>query len=255
MMKKIFLAIQFLLLLQYASTAQPIFIDKAQIEFEVKSNNHKNFDSWFTNSESESSWQENYKSNVSKYTVTYYDYLFSDNKSIYSFTKLDEKNKSQWDNEINYEGNTWYLDHNTGTAAYKRNFWGDEFNFTDSIKDISWKLVPTESRIIAGFNCRKAYTVLFDSVYVFAFYTDEITISGGPCGLHGLPGMILGVTVPRMFSSWIATKVNIINVDEKKIVSPADKKSKNREEILKKFMKKASEDGRWIQPSIWNLFL
>jgi virulence-associated protein VagC len=67
--------------------------------------------------------------------------------------------------------------------------------------------------------------------------------------------MILGVTVPRMFSSWIATKVNIINVDEKKIVSPADKKSKNREEILKKFMKKASEDGRWIQPSIWNLFL
>jgi hypothetical protein len=50
--------------------------------------------------------------------------------------------------------------------------------------------------------------------------------------------MILGVTVPRMFSSWIATKVNILNVDEKKIVSPADKKSKNREEILKKFMKK-----------------
>jgi hypothetical protein len=110
--------------LQFISTAQPIFIDKAQIEFEVKSNNHKSFDSWFSNSESETSWQENYKSNVSKYTISYYDFLFSDNKSIYSFTKLDEKNKSQWDNEINYEGNIWYLDHNTGTAAYKKKFLG-----------------------------------------------------------------------------------------------------------------------------------
>ena len=109
--------------------------------------------------------------------------------------------------------------------------------------------------MIAGFNCRKAYTVLFDSVYVFAFYTDEITISGGPVGLHGLPGMILGVTVPRMYSSWIATKVNITGVDEKKIVSPADRRSKTKDEMFKKFMKRAEEDGKWIQRSVWNLFL
>ncbi len=235
--------------------AQQQFIDKASIEFEVKVNNHKSFDSWFDNDETESSWQENYKSNVSKYTISYYDYTFSSNKSIYTFTKLDEKNKSKWDNDFDYEGNTWYYDFNVGTSAFRRNFWRDEFNFTDSIKEIAWKLVPTESKMIAGFNCRKAYTVLFDSVYVFAFYTDEITISGGPVGLHGLPGMILGVTVPRMYSSWIATKVNVTSVNEAIIVSPADKKSKPKDEMLKKFMKKAEEDGKWIQRSIWNLFL
>ncbi len=236
------------------SFAQQQFIDKANIEFQVTVNNHKSFDSWFDN-EDESSWQENYKSNVSKYTISYYDYIFSNNKSIYTFNRLDQKNKSLRDNDINYEGNSWYYDFNAGTSAFNRVFWGDDFNFTDSIKEIPWKLIPTESRIIAGFNCRKAYTVLFDSVYVFAFYTDEITISGGPMGMHGLPGMILGLTVPRMYSSWIATKVVVTGVDEKKITSPAGKKSKTRDEIVKKFMKKAAEDGKWIQRSIWNLFL
>ena len=115
--------------------------------------------------------------------------------------------------------------------------------------------MPGETRLIAGFNCRKASTVLFDSVYVFAFYTDEITINGGPMGLHGLPGMILGVTVPRMYSSWVATKINVATVDEKKIASPANKKSKTKDEILKKFMKRAEEDGKWMQRNIWSLFL
>ena len=81
-------------------------------------------------------------------------------------------------------------------------------------------MVPHETRNIAGFNCRKAYTILFDSVYVFAFYTDEIMISGGPLGIHGLPGMILGITIPRMHTSWIATKLQINGVDTSIIKPP-----------------------------------
>jgi GLPGLI family protein len=254
-MKKIIFFITAIFAFGLSSTAQQQFIDKAKIEFQVTTNNYKSVDGWFGDNENESSWQENIKSNMSKLSISYYDYTFSNNRSIYNFNHLDPKNKMQWDNDINYEGNTWYYDFNNGTSAFNRTFWGDEFNFTDSIKEIAWKLVPTESRIIAGFNCRKAYTILFDSVYVFAFYTDEITISGGPIGLHGLPGMILGVTVPRMYSSWIATKINITGVDEKKIASPAGKKSKTKDEVIKKFMKKAEEDGKWMQRNIWSLFL
>ncbi len=235
------------------SISQQLFIEKGAIDFEVRTNNHKGIDSW--NNDEESTWSDNYKSNTSKFTIKHYNYTFANNKSIYTFTSLDAKNKSQWDNETNYEGDIWYYDFNNGISAFNRNFWRDEFNFTDSITDIKWKLIPTESRIIAGFNCRKAYTVLFDSVYVFAFYTDEINISGGPMGLHGLPGMILGVTVPRMFSSWVATKINITTIDEKRIISPATKKSKTKVEILKKFMKKAEEDGKWMQRNIWSFFL
>ena len=34
-------------------------------------------------------------------------------------------------------------------------------------------------------------------------------ISGGPISINGLPGMILGLTIPRLYTSYIATKVNL----------------------------------------------
>lgn len=85
---------------------------------------------------------------------------------------------------------------------------GTAFDIADSIPSLDWR-ITTESRMIAGFNCRKAVAKIFDSVYVFAFYTDEILISGGPGSFHGLPGLIMGVTIPRLFTSWIATKVSV----------------------------------------------
>ena len=107
----------------------------------------------------------------------------------------------------------------------QKNVWGSGFNVEDSIPALQWKLIPNENRIIAGFNCRKAVAKMFDSVYVFAFYTDEITISGGPCSINGLPGMILGITIPRLFTSWIATKVIVNGVNESMIKPVSVKKN------------------------------
>ena len=121
--------------------------------------------------------------------------------------------------------------------------------------NIDWKLVPNETKEIAGFNCRKAVGKIFDSVYVFAFYTDEITTSGGPMGIHGLPGMILGITIPRMFTSWIATKLQLVDVNLKSIVAPVKGKKKIALE-LKSTVEKATKDwGTWGQQSVWNIFL
>ena len=142
-----------------------------------------------------------------------------------------------------------------GTGAFRRNFWRDEFNFTDSIKEINWKLVPTESRMIAGFNCRKAYTVLFDSVYVFAFYTDEITVSGGPMSLHGLPGMIMGITIPRMFCSWVATKLEVNGVNYSKIAAPTKGKKKKAKELQQTVVSATKDWGNWGHQAVWNIFL
>ncbi len=98
--------------------------------------------------------------------------------------------------------------------------YGSSIIVQDSIKNIQWKL-SNETRMIAGFNCRKATGKIFDSVYVFAFYTDEILIPGGPASINGLPGTILGVTIPRLFTSWIATKVSVTSVAENDI-KPVD---------------------------------
>jgi GLPGLI family protein len=72
---------------------------------------------------------------------------------------------------------------------------------------------------------------------VFAFYTDEILIPGGPCSINGLPGMILGVTIPRLYTSWIATKVSVVSVDENAIKQVAVKKT-----YTMSFLKSTIED-------------
>jgi GLPGLI family protein len=45
-------------------------------------------------------------------------------------------------------------------------------------------------------------------------------------GISGLPGMILGVTIPRMFTSWVATKVQLSGYDAKMVTAPTKGKNK-----------------------------
>ena len=115
--------------------------------------------------------------------------------------------------------------------------------------------MTNETRQIAGFNCRKAVGKLFDSVYVFAFYTDEITTSGGPMSLHGLPGMIMGITIPRMFTSWVATKLQVNGIDDKKIVAPTKGKKKKAKELQETVVKATKDWGSYGQHRVWQIFL
>ncbi len=192
------------------------FINKAVIEFEVKANIKKTMGN--------NSFEEMIKDNLPTFKTGYYTFTFADNKSIYKFDRWEDKSKLPSFFRESDEQNVWYYDYNTGKFNIQKNVWGSNFNVEDSIPALEWRLT-NESRMIAGFNCRKATAKMFDSVYVFAFYTDEITIPGGPCSINGLPGMILGVTIPRLFTSWIATKVMLNNVQENLIKPVAVKKN------------------------------
>lgn len=193
------------------------FISSATIEYEMKANIKKTMGSGM--------FDEMLKENLPQFKTAYYTFTFADNKSLYKFDRWDAGAKMpEWLRKSD-EDNVWYFDHNNGILNMRKNVWGSDFNVEDSIPVLQWRLIPNENRIIAGFNCRKASAKLFDSVYVFAFYTDEITISGGPCSINGLPGMILGVTIPRLFTSWIATKVVLTGVDENTIKPVSVKKN------------------------------
>ncbi len=88
----------------------------------------------------------------------------------------------------------------------------ETFLIEDSLLKIKWKLTP-DTRTIAGYECRKAVGILSDTITLFTFYTDELMITGGPEGIHGLPGMILGIGIPRLHTTWFATKVEINNIN------------------------------------------
>jgi GLPGLI family protein len=102
-----------------------------------------------------------------------------------------------------------------------------------------------------------------DSVYVFAFYTDEIMISGGPCSISGLPGMILGLTIPRLYTSFIATKVMANDVDMASIKPVAAKKYFTNASLRTYLIDKSKDWGnsddpdqnKWREMFRWNALL
>jgi GLPGLI family protein len=208
-MKILFTALFFLLLINVKAQT---FINKATVQYEVKTNIKKTLGN--------SIWDEMIKDKVPDFKTSYYNLTFANNKSIYKFNAAPDNLKRFYrgaDQEV------WYSDFNTGEYIIQKNIYGSNFNLEDSLLHIDWKF-ENEHRTIAGFDCRKAVGIIMDSVYVFAFYTDEITLTGGPCRINGLPGLIMGLTIPRLYTSWIATKVMVNDVDEKSIKPETAKK-------------------------------
>ncbi len=231
-----------------SSNAQQ-FINSGSIEFEVRTNNHRAMGD-------EGMWAEMFKDKIPQFSTTYFEYTFNDNKSVYKFARYDEKNKLPRGFGIsNPEDDVWYNDYSTGNFSNYRYILGDNYLLSGALMNIEWKLTPNETREIAGFNCRKATGIIFDSVYVFAFYTDEITVSGGPMGISGLPGMILGITIPRMFTSYIATRLQVAGVDVRKIVPPSKGKKKDFVAIRKDVEKATKDWGKYGQQALWNMSL
>lgn len=212
--------------------AQPVFIEKANIEFEVKTNLKKKM--------GDGMFGEMIQDALPTYSVAYYNFTFTQNKSVYKLHHFDAKTKIPDWMKGDEEESEWYADHNTGMIQMKRSVAGTPFYLKDSLVSIQWKLV-NENTTIAGFNCRKAVGKIFDSVYVFVFYTDEIVIPGGPCSISGLPGMILGMTIPRLYTSWIATKVMLNGINETTVKPVEAKKTMQREEF-RKFMIERTKD-------------
>jgi hypothetical protein len=80
----------------------------------------------------------------------------------------------------------------------------------DSLQQVTWRFTD-EFRTIAGYECRRVNGATKDSLYLIAFYSEEIPISAGPVLTNGLPGMILGLVIPEMHINYWATEVKFTN--------------------------------------------
>lgn len=249
-MKKIF--ILSLILFSVTVNAQK-FITSGTIEYETRTNVPKTVE-W-----GEGAMADEIKSKLPTFSTNYYTYSFSNNKSVYKFARnADTQKIPEWFS-VSQEENISYNDYTAKTFVNRRELDGDDiYLISGNIKPMKWKIYPNDNTIIAGFNCRRASTVLFDSVYVFAYYTDEITVSGGPMSLNGLPGMILGVTIPRMHTSWIAKSVQL-NTDVNSITPPTKGKKTNEADIQVSLAEMGKRWGKeyvkYLHPRIWKTLL
>ncbi|WP_140937170.1 GLPGLI family protein [Sphingobacterium lumbrici] len=86
----------------------------------------------------------------------------------------------------------------------------EKYILSDSLSPITWRFTD-EYRTIAGYECRRVNGATPDSLYLIAYYTDQIPVSAGPALSHGLPGMIMGLVIPEMHIHYWATKITYSN--------------------------------------------
>ena len=93
-----------------------------------------------------------------------------------------------------------------------------------------------------------------DSVFVVAFYTDQIMVSGGPESFGGLQGMILGLAIPRLHTTWFATKVeNLSAKDEQQIIAPTKGKKITKDDLKEQLNKSLKDWGKEGKRNIWQI--
>lgn len=197
------------------TTAQDLFVNKAKITYEKKIRTAKELDANSLGGLGES---------FANAGNTTWSLVFDGGSSLYKSIPINDEasmireavNRNLKD-EIYFN----YLEH---VRVKKKMVNKEAWLLEDSIPRLEWKLLP-EIREIAGYECRKALTRINDTVYVVAFYTDRILLKGGPEGFNGLPGMILGLAIPRYRTTWFASKVELSAFDPKALQVPAGKKT------------------------------
>lgn len=138
-------------------------------------------------------------------------------------------------NPLTSESNTIYTDLTAGTIVMEKDAMGEQFLLKDNMRQAKWKITE-ETRDILGYTCHRANGLVSDSIYVVAFYTDDIRVSGGPELFSGLPGMILQLNIPHENVSWTATKV-IVGPPAKPITPPQKGKAIDTKQLISTIQK------------------
>jgi GLPGLI family protein len=236
----------FLVLLAFA--AQPlqaqnnIFLSQGKIEFERKINQYAQMES--TMDPGDEGWAELSKKIMgNKFKTDYFDLSFTRNKTLYRPGRESPDKLNQFFFQPPAQQNVIYADLEQEKSVSQKTVFEQVFLVEDTLRRIKWKMTD-ETRVIAGFNCRRANAMIMDSIYVVAFYTDEILTTGGPESFSGLPGMILGVALPHDHITWFATKVEAIPVSEGQVAAPVKGKKINNPGLLETIQKSLKEWGK-----------
>ena len=253
-MKKYFALYTLLFITHYSLIAQDIFISKGKIEFEKKVNVHNALDDIAKGNNGGFDWIGAVKKQVPEWNTTYFNLFFDNDKTLYKPGR-----------EVNQgpKGPDWFQDPAQSNIVFcnfekqqsisQKSVFESMFLINDSLRKACWK-ITNDSRDIAGFNCRKATTIIMDSVFVVAFYTDQITTTGGPESFNGLPGMILGLAIPRLHATWFATKVELVDPSPSDFVPPVKGKKATNADLMAKLQssfkdawnKNYAQHAQWI---------
>lgn len=183
---------------------QAQFSARGKITYERKTNVKQKIQT----EEDEDGFMRSMIGKMAPFTVSEFSLSFDESQCRYQFEQEREVTGIVFNWDKIARENKVFTDFRTGKVSALKQVYETNYLVEDSMRHFRWK-IEDEVRTIAGYSCRKAVTRICDSVVVVAFYTEQIMVSGGPEGFNGLPGMILGLAVPRLFTTWFATNVSL----------------------------------------------
>jgi GLPGLI family protein len=251
-MKTLYLVVS-LLVATVPVKAQQLFIEKGKIEFERTINILKRLEDDMDGEDN--TFYEALKKQLPASKSTYFNLYFDHDKTLYEPGREVEvaKKVPEW-LAGPAEDNVVYSDLTTQSFSSLKNVFENTYNIQDSLRKADWK-ITSDTRTIAGFECRKATTIIMDSVFVFAFYTDQIVTRGGPESFSGLPGMILGLAIPRMHTTWFATKLIISDPKIGAIAPPKKGKKTNLSTLKTTLYNSMKQWGKYGQRNTWSIMI
>jgi GLPGLI family protein len=192
---------------------------------------------------------DSYKKNNPQFKILKSKLLFSPEKMLFQPVEATSNNNSFFDEPAANQPNIIHTDLKNNAVTTQKKVYEETFLVKDSLRKINWKLT-SEVRTIAGYECRRANAIMLDSIYVVAFYTDKIPISGGPESFNGLPGMILGVALPHENVTWFATSVTDKSIPDQDFKAPAKGKPTNNKGLLETMRAALKSWGKHAQSAI-----
>ena len=246
MKKKIVLFTAMLALLTSLRAQYAHFTSSGTIEYEKRANAYVLIQK-IINKDNEAWLQplyDYYKKNNPQFRTLTAKLEFGNNKTLYTPNETDlPQNPPIGDSPMMNQFNTIFTDIRNKNIVDQKKVFEQTYLVKDSVRKIKWKITD-ETRDIAGYTCRRANGIYLDSIYIVAFYTTRIPVAGGPESFNGLPGMILGVSLPHENLTWFATKVTEGSIPPEAIVPPKKGKPTNEQELLKTLHDASQNWGR-----------
>jgi GLPGLI family protein len=235
------------LIICLATAAHAQYTTAGKIEYERKTNMWAQISEYSDDGDNE--WIQNYKATNPQFKSSFFDLYFNNARCIYKPGREIEGTKWGW-SDGPAKQNVVLTDLIAKQVKAAKLVYEQKFFVQDSMRKIDWK-EKDEIRTIANYKCRKAVGRICDSVYVVAFYTEDIPASSGPEMFGGLPGMIMELAIPRLHTTWTATSVELTAPKETDFAISEKGKKVNEQQLYETIQSSLKDWGKWAGRNIW----
>ncbi len=176
------------------------------------------------------------KENADKVTYKLY---FNNNESLFVVDKFLE---NEGDKSVKYFKtlanlkHIFYMDKKNDLKLTQKQAYGEQFIIEEKISSFKWN-ITNETKKIGNYLCYKATGVLTvtNSKGIFkkpvvVWFAPQIPVNFGPMGYGGLSGLILELSINKVFNYYVS-KIELNTKDNEKLKEPARGKRISRKEF------------------------